>query len=199
MGKATPSPAVLQRLHGVLYQRAPQEEWVMPAEVQELGWRKGKRSGVVLRGARAPRADGTVRVGGNLPWCAEGGISLPHGVRWSGPSCRGSRRHAKMRGLLKQQVAGVAKPLYEGAQSLEAGREGSETGGTVVQTFTREMGSEGDCRTQTLSAQSSLLTENDQGVCVDRPHQAYCDGGVTRTTLAQQYLAASSFRVLASK
>ena len=70
-GKATPSPAVLQRLHGVLYRRAPREERVMPAEVQVVGWRKGERTGMVVRGAGAPSADSAVRVGGRVPWGAE--------------------------------------------------------------------------------------------------------------------------------
>ena len=70
-GKATPSPAVLQRLHGVLYRRAPKDERVMPTEVQVLGWRKGERSGMVVRGAGAPSTDDTVRIGGRGPWGAE--------------------------------------------------------------------------------------------------------------------------------
>ena len=59
-GKATPSPMVLQRLHGVLYRQAPQEERSMPAEVQIVGWRRGERSEVVVRGAGAPGGSATV-------------------------------------------------------------------------------------------------------------------------------------------
>ena len=43
----------------------------MPTEVQVLGWRKGERSRVVVRGAGAPSGDGAVRVGGRVPWGAE--------------------------------------------------------------------------------------------------------------------------------
>ena len=72
-GKSTPSPGVLKRLHGVLFQRTKAEERVMPAEVKVLGWRKGERSGMVVRGAGGPGrggkdGGGTVRVGGQVPW-----------------------------------------------------------------------------------------------------------------------------------
>ncbi len=43
------------------------EERVMPAEVKVLGWKKGKRRGIVVRGAGGPwhkDGGGTVRVGG---------------------------------------------------------------------------------------------------------------------------------------
>ena len=70
-GNRAPLPGVLKRLHDVFYRRAPQEEGGMPAEVQVVGWRKGERSGMVVRGAGAPSADGTVRVGGRVPWGAE--------------------------------------------------------------------------------------------------------------------------------
>ena len=43
----------------------------MPTEVQVLGWRKGERSGMVVRGAGAPSTDDTVRIGGRVPWGAE--------------------------------------------------------------------------------------------------------------------------------
>ena len=73
-GKSTPSPGVLKRLHGVLFQRARGER-VMPAEVKVLGWRKGERSGMVVRGAGGPgrggKDGGAVRVGGHVPWGAE--------------------------------------------------------------------------------------------------------------------------------
>lgn len=73
-GKANPSPGVLKKLHGVLFQRTRAEERVMPAEVKVLGWRKGERSGMVVRGAGGPRSQvggGTVRVGGRVPWGAK--------------------------------------------------------------------------------------------------------------------------------
>ena len=46
----------------------------MPAEMKVLGWRKGERSGMVVRGARG--RDGTargpaVRTGGRVPWGAD--------------------------------------------------------------------------------------------------------------------------------
>ena len=66
-GKANPSPGVLKRLHAVLFQRSKSEERVMPAEVKVLGWRKGERSGMVVRD------DGghTARIGGRMPWGAK--------------------------------------------------------------------------------------------------------------------------------
>ncbi len=50
-GNSSPSPGVLKKLHGVLFQRSRDEERVMPAEVKVLGWRKGVRHGMVVRGA----------------------------------------------------------------------------------------------------------------------------------------------------
>ena len=74
-GNSTPSPGVLKRLHGVLF-KPSREERVMPAEVKVLGWRKGERSGMVVRGAGGPgrgsKAGGSaVRVGGRVPWGAD--------------------------------------------------------------------------------------------------------------------------------
>ena len=72
-GRATPSPGLLKKLHGVLYQRTA-EERVMPAEVKVLGWRKGERRGTVVRGAGGPghiSGGGTIRTGGPVPWGAE--------------------------------------------------------------------------------------------------------------------------------
>ena len=74
-GKSTPSPGVLKRLHGVLFQPSKAER-VMPAEVKVLGWKKGERSGMVVRGAGGPGrggkvGGGTVRVGGRVPWGAK--------------------------------------------------------------------------------------------------------------------------------
>lgn len=73
-GKANASADVLRKLHGVLFRRTKAEERVMPAELKVLGWRKGERSGMVVRGARA--RDGTdsgpaVRSGGQVPWGAD--------------------------------------------------------------------------------------------------------------------------------
>ena len=74
-GKSKPSPGILKRLHGVLFQRSQSEERVMPAEMKVLGWRKGQRQGMVVRGAGGPgrggkSGGGTVRVGGPVPWGA---------------------------------------------------------------------------------------------------------------------------------
>ena len=74
-GRNNPSPGVLKSLHGVLFQPTKAER-VMPAEVKVLGWRKGERSGVVVRGAGGPGrggkdVGGTVRVGGRVPWGAK--------------------------------------------------------------------------------------------------------------------------------
>ncbi len=69
----TPSPGVLKRLHGVLFQRTASER-VMPAEVKVLGWRKGERKGMVVKGAGGPRrgdGGGTIRTGGHVPWGAK--------------------------------------------------------------------------------------------------------------------------------
>ena len=65
-GKANPSPSVLKRLHGVLFQRSKAEERVMPAEVKVLGWRKGERGGMVVR----DNGGGAARLGGRVPWGA---------------------------------------------------------------------------------------------------------------------------------
>ena len=74
-GKSKPSPGVLKRLHGVLFQPTSAER-VMPAEVKVLGWRKGERSGMVVRGAGGPgrgakSGGGSIRVGGRVPWGAK--------------------------------------------------------------------------------------------------------------------------------
>ena len=75
-GKRSPSPGVLKSLYGVLFQRTEAEERVMPAEVKVLGWRKGERRGMVVRGAGGPGrgskdGGGAVRVGGRVPWGAD--------------------------------------------------------------------------------------------------------------------------------
>ena len=74
-GKATPSAGVLKNLHRVLFHPA-KEERVVPAEMKVLGWRKGERHGMVVRGAGGPGRSGkdgggAVRVGGRVPWGAE--------------------------------------------------------------------------------------------------------------------------------
>ena len=73
-GRSTPSAGVLKSLHRVLFQQTS-EERVMPAEVKVLGWWKGERRGMVVRGAGGPRRGskdgGAVRVGGRVPWGAE--------------------------------------------------------------------------------------------------------------------------------
>ena len=68
-GQRDPSPGVLKRLHGVLFRRSSSEARVVPAEVEVLGWRKGERRGVVVRGAGGPGGD-TIRSGGWVPWGA---------------------------------------------------------------------------------------------------------------------------------
>ena len=62
-GKRNPSPTVLKKLHGVLFQPSKAELRVMPAEVKVLGWRKGERSGMVIRENNGQ----TARIGGRLP------------------------------------------------------------------------------------------------------------------------------------
>ena len=74
-GRNNPSPGVLKRLHGVLFQPTKAER-VMPAEVKVLGWRKGERRGMVVHGAGGPGRRGksggpAVRVGGRVPWGAK--------------------------------------------------------------------------------------------------------------------------------
>ena len=72
-GRNKPSPGVLKKLHGVLFQPV-KEERVVPAEVKVLAWKKGQRHGVVVRGAGGPAGQGNddaIRVGGRVPWGAE--------------------------------------------------------------------------------------------------------------------------------
>ena len=74
-GKRTPSGDLLRRLHEVLFAPSP-AELVAPVELKVLAWKKGGRNGMVIKGAGGPRAgnkpgDGTVRVGGRVPWGAE--------------------------------------------------------------------------------------------------------------------------------
>ncbi len=105
-GKSSPSAGVLKGLHGVLFQPTSAER-VMPAEVKVLGWRKGERSGMVVRGAGGPgRGDkaggGTVRVGGRVPWGAKAEFAYRAGYDGMG---RVSVTHVVERGysvMLKQ-------------------------------------------------------------------------------------------------
>ena len=72
-GRNKPSPGVLKKLHGVLFQPV-KEERVVPAEVKVLAWKKGERHGVVVRGAGGGAGqvgEGAIRVGGRVPWGAE--------------------------------------------------------------------------------------------------------------------------------
>ena len=72
-GRNNPSPSVLKKLHGVLFQPV-KEERVVPAEVKVLAWKKGDRHGVVVRGAGGGAGqvgEGAIRVGGRVPWGAE--------------------------------------------------------------------------------------------------------------------------------
>ncbi len=61
-GPRDPSP-------GVLFRRTRSESRVVPAEVKVLGWRKGMRRGVVVRGAGGPGGE-SIRRGGRVPWGA---------------------------------------------------------------------------------------------------------------------------------
>ena len=74
-GQRKPSGDVLRRLHQVLFAPSP-AELVVPVELKVMGWKKGGRQGVVVKGAGGPKGsgkigDGTVRIGGRVPWGAE--------------------------------------------------------------------------------------------------------------------------------
>ena len=105
-GRSSPSAGVLKGLHGVLFQPTKAER-VMPAEVKVLGWRKGERSGMVVRGAGGPgrgakSGGGTVRVGGRVPWGAKAEFAYRAGYDGRG---RVSVTHVVERGysaMLKQ-------------------------------------------------------------------------------------------------
>ena len=111
-GKSAPSAGVLKGLHGVLFQPTSAER-VMPAEVKVLGWRKGERSGVVVRGAGGPgrgakAGGGTVRVGGRVPWGAKAEFAYRAGYDGMG---RVSVTHVVERGysvMLKQPETAAA-------------------------------------------------------------------------------------------
>ena len=111
-GKSSPSAVVLKGLHGVLFQPTSAER-VMPAEVKVLGWRKGERSGMVVRGAGGPgrgakSGGGTVRVGGRVPWGAKAEFAYRAGYDGRG---RLSVTHVVERGysaMLKQPETAAA-------------------------------------------------------------------------------------------
>ncbi len=111
-GRSTPSAGVLKGLHGVLFQPTSAER-VMPAEVKVLGWRKGERSGMVVRGAGGPgrgakSGGGTVRVGGRVPWGAKAEFAYRAGYDGRG---RVSVTHVIERGysaMLKQPETAAA-------------------------------------------------------------------------------------------
>ena len=111
-GRNNPSPVVLKKLHGVLFQPTKAER-VMPAEVKVLGWRKGERSGMVVRGAGGPgrgakSGGGTVRVGGRVPWGAKAEFAYRAGYDGMG---RVSVTHVVERGysaMLKQPEMAAA-------------------------------------------------------------------------------------------
>ena len=87
-----PSGRVLEKLHGVLFQPTA-AELVVPAVVKVMAWKRGRRNGVVVRGAGGPGAGGnqvgggTVRIGGRVPWGAEVEYAYPPGTT-AGARCR---------------------------------------------------------------------------------------------------------------
>ena len=68
-GQRTPSGDVLRRLYEVLF-RPTSAELVAPVELKVMGWKKGGRNGVVVKGAGGPGGS-TIRTGGRVPWGAE--------------------------------------------------------------------------------------------------------------------------------
>ena len=68
-GQRTPSGDVLRRLYEVLF-RPTSAELAAPVELRVMGWKKGGRNGVVVKGAGGPGGD-TIRTGGRVPWGAE--------------------------------------------------------------------------------------------------------------------------------
>ena len=107
-GKGKPSPGVLKRLHGVLFQRPKADERVMPAELKVMGWRKGQRRGVVVRGAGGPgnkAGGGAVRVGGRVPWGARVEYAFRTGYDGRG---RVSTTHIVERGCSAMLTRGVS-------------------------------------------------------------------------------------------
>ena len=110
-GRNNPSPGVLKRLHGVLFQPTSAER-VMPAEVKVLGWRKGERSGMVVRGAGGPgrgakSGGGSIRVRRPGALGREGRVRLPRRVRRHGEDGRDPRDRAGL--LLLADAAGAGR------------------------------------------------------------------------------------------
>ena len=75
-GKRTPSGPVLRRLHAVLFAPTAQE-LVAPVELKVMAWKKGSRSGVVVKSAGGPGATASAPAGG-----------CPGAPRWSSPTPR---------------------------------------------------------------------------------------------------------------
>ena len=111
-GRNSPSVVVLRKLHGVLFQPTKAER-VMPAEVKVLGWRKGERHGMVVRGAGGPgrgaKSGGpAIRAGGHVPWGARAEFAYRAGYDGMG---RVSVTHVVERGysaMLKQPELAAA-------------------------------------------------------------------------------------------
>ena len=79
----------------------------MPAEVKVLGWRKGERSGMVVRGAGGP-GRGAKSGGGRVPWGAKAEYAYRAGYDGAG---RVSVTHVVERGysaMLKQPEMAAA-------------------------------------------------------------------------------------------
>ena len=64
-GQRTPSGDVLGKLHAALFAPTAQE-LVAPVELKVMAWKKGGKSGVVVKGAGGP-GNGTIRTGGRVP------------------------------------------------------------------------------------------------------------------------------------
>ena len=104
-GRNNPSPGVLRKLHGVLFQPTKAER-VMPAEVKVLGWRKGERHGWWCTAPAGPGAEAGPEAPpfGSAAGCpgAQGGVRLPRRVRRHGPGLGDARRRE---GLLRHAEA----------------------------------------------------------------------------------------------
>ena len=68
-GQRKPSAKVLRSLYEVLFAPSP-AELVAPVELKVMAWKKGRRNGVVVKGAGGPGSS-TIRTGGRVPWGAE--------------------------------------------------------------------------------------------------------------------------------
>ncbi len=106
-GQRTPSGDVLRRLHEVLF-KPTAAELVVPAEVKVLAWKKGRRNGVVVKGAGGP-GGGTIRTGGRVPWGAE--------VEYAYTSGYDSRGQLSVNHIVDERGYGVMlnKPEADGA------------------------------------------------------------------------------------